>query len=110
MATEFMTRDEQLHWVDVAKKMTGMREAESNEKGIYQNIALQLSYIAECIANRESTRDKLADVNIGQLSVQFFDGVDDAYSSQLKRVYFIVDHLRRGLKVPKIDETGNVIN
>lgn len=104
-----MSNIEQLHCVKVAIDLTNQRLSKGANKELYEYILNQLNYIDECINDKSVERDKLAEVNIGQLAVREFEPVDSEYSEALKKAYFIVHYMKSGLKVPSLDEHGNII-
>jgi len=104
-----MTLAEQENSLSLAIDATNQRiESAPSESSIYEYILNQLIYIQSCLLDKSEDREKLHDVNIGALAVREFDGVDDQYSLLLKKVFFIVSYMQRGLKVPSLDEQGNI--
>lgn len=109
MADKFMSIEQQQLWIDAAVNLTQLKLRNSSSKELYEYILNQLMYIRERLEDRTLSRDKLADINIGHLAVREFEDSDQEYSESLKRAYFIVHHMKIGLKVPLLDENGNVI-
>ncbi|HGE6030307.1 TPA: immunity protein Tsi6 family protein [Vibrio cholerae] len=104
-----MTNEKKLLWVSEAKSLTENRiEKDPSRLNLYKVIFNQLEYVEKCIAGEVKTKSKLQDVNLGQLAVVEFEGRDDIYSNKLKDVYFIVHYMKKGLKVPELDNDGNV--
>ncbi|WP_339527287.1 immunity protein Tsi6 family protein [Pseudomonas sp. EA_35y_Pfl2_R111] len=93
-----------------ALRATDKRMNEKVDGEIYSFIRNQLEYIEKCVRDKNVDRSKLRDVSIGQLAVKEFESVDDEYSECLKRAYYVAYHIQGGLKVPRLDKKGNIIN
>lgn len=107
--SNFMTLAEQEDLVSIAIDETNQRIKSTLVDGkIYEYILNQLIYIQSCIRDKSKDRSELHNVNIGALAVREFDGVDESYSVVLQNVFFIVSYMKRGLKVPVLDEQGNI--
>ena len=108
MASRFMTIEQQQLWIEAAINLTSIRISNGGNKELYNYIQNQLDYINSCLNDKSYPRDKLSDINIGQLAVREFEGVDDEFAQALKRVYFITHYMMEGLKVPLLDDNGNI--
>ena len=108
MTNSFMTLAEQESLLSLTVDATNQRKKSTPESDIYEYILNQLTYIQSCLSNRSEDRSKLHEVNLGRIAVRDFEGIDEEYSVLLKKVFFIVHHMRNGLKVPLLDEQGNI--
>jgi len=109
MANKYMTVAEQINWIDVAITLTVKRINTTNDVDLYNMILCQLEYILSCLNDNGSSRGRLSDINIGQLAVREFEQNDEEYCDALKKSYFIVHYMMGGLKVPVIDNRGNIV-
>ncbi|MGF1731255.1 immunity protein Tsi6 family protein [Photobacterium kasasachensis] len=110
MANRFMTLNQQQLWINTAIDLTRERlGSDSQNSDLYNYILNQLEYIGECIRDKSLSRERLSDVNVGQLAVREFESIDREYSNSLKKVYFIVHYMKEGNKVPLLDESGNIV-
>ena len=103
----YMSTEEQLKYVSKTIDITNKRKKSDDD--IYSFILNQLFYIKSCLLDKNIDRIRLKNVNIGTLAVREFDD-DLEYSKLLKRVYFIVYYIQDGLKVPRLDDNGNIVN
>lgn len=109
MIDKFMSIEQQQMWIDAAIKLTELNLRSGSNDKLYEYILNQLTYVRDRLVDRSLPRDKLHEVNIGHLAIREFEGRDQEYSEALKRAYFIVDHMKRGLKIPLLDTNGNVM-
>jgi hypothetical protein len=102
--------EQQKQCIASAVKLTEERMgSDSAKNSLYEYIHNQLTYISSCLEDKSYSREKLADVNLGRLSVREFEGKDDEYADLLKRAFFIVHYIRKGTRVPLLDKDGNIV-
>lgn len=106
---EYMSQKDKENLISYAIDATrSRRRAEKGSVSIFEYIENQLLYVQNCIVDKSTDRSRLHNVNIGMLAIREFEGVDDSYSLALKKAFFVVSYMKRGLKVPAIDELGNI--
>ncbi|WP_264408306.1 immunity protein Tsi6 family protein [Vibrio owensii] len=110
MTTKFMTEHQKLELISEALCFTNKRLSENgSDIKVYELVNMQLMYIKECLLDTTVSRNRLHDINLGHIAITKLDG-DVEYASLLKKVYFVVSYMKRGLKVPLLDEDGNCID
>lgn len=110
MTTKFMTERQKLELISEALCFTNKHLSEGcRDAKVYELVSMQLMYIKECLLDTTVPRNRLHDVSLGHIAITKLDG-DVEYASLLKKVYFVVSYMKRGLKVPLFDEDGNFID
>jgi hypothetical protein len=82
-----------------AKKIVLQRLKSAPNYVIFQSIDAQLDYIKDLIDGKTSDRSKLKDVNVGLYAIREFEESDPEFAKQLKKIQFIADRIKKGLKV-----------
>jgi hypothetical protein len=111
-ATNFQSREDQLLCIDNAIDAARSRADKSiNTKlsGMYSSLLNQLQYVKHCIEDAGIDRSRLHDISVGHIAIREFEESDPEFAATLKRAYFICYYKSQGLKVPCIDESGNII-
>ena len=66
---------------------------------MYDSIVQQLLFLRDLIEGKEKDRAKLWDMTFGMYAGKEFDHSDELFFERLSDAWFIVDQIRRGLKV-----------
>jgi hypothetical protein len=66
---------------------------------MYVSIQRQLSYVREVISGKNEDRSRLKDIIVGHYAVREIGDEDPELADLLKKVQYIVDQTRKGLKV-----------
>ncbi|OUF39259.1 hypothetical protein AZZ64_001955 [Enterobacter cloacae] len=66
---------------------------------MYDSIVQQLLFLRDLIEGKEKDKAKLWEMTFGMYAVKEFDNSDELFFERLSDAWFIVDQIRRGLKV-----------
>jgi len=66
---------------------------------MYDSIVQQLLFLWDLIEGKEKDKAKLWEMTFGMYAVKEFDNSDELFFERLSDAWFIVDQIRRGLKV-----------
>ncbi|CAM6318251.1 immunity protein Tsi6 family protein [Enterobacter intestinihominis] len=66
---------------------------------MYDSIVQQLLFLRDLIEGKEKDKAKLWKMTFGMYAVKEFDNCDELFFERLSDAWFIVDQIRRGLKV-----------
>ena len=66
---------------------------------MYDSIVQQLLFLLDLIEGKEKDKAKLWEMTFGMYAVKEFDNSDELFFDRLSDAWFIVDQIRRGLKV-----------
>ncbi|ENR0235021.1 immunity protein Tsi6 family protein [Enterobacter bugandensis] len=66
---------------------------------MYDSIVQQLLFLWDLIEGKEKDKAKLWEMTFGMYAVKEFDNSDKLFFERLSDAWFIVDQIRRGLKV-----------
>ncbi|MBE4813460.1 hypothetical protein IM314_21830 [Enterobacter cloacae complex sp. P42RS] len=66
---------------------------------MYDSIVQQLLFLWDLIEGKEKDKAKLWEMTFGMYAVKEFDNSDELLFERLSDAWFIVDQIRRGLKV-----------
>jgi len=66
---------------------------------IYDSIVQQLLFLRDLIEGKEKDKAKLWKMTFGMYAAKEFDNSDELFFERLSDAWFIVDQIRRGLKV-----------
>ncbi|UAY64583.1 hypothetical protein K9O83_13110 [Enterobacter bugandensis] len=66
---------------------------------MYDSIVQQLLFLWDLIEGKEKDKAKLWEMTFGMYAVKEFDNSDELFFERLADAWFIVDQIRRGLKV-----------
>ncbi|MFZ5230777.1 immunity protein Tsi6 family protein [Enterobacter bugandensis] len=66
---------------------------------MYDSIVQQLLFLLDLIEGKEKDKAKLWEMTFGMYAVKEFDNSDELFFERLSDAWFIVDQIRRGLKV-----------
>lgn len=66
---------------------------------MYDSIVQQLLFLWDLIEGKEKDKAKLWEMKFGMYAVKEFDNSDELFFERLSDAWFIVDQIRRGLKV-----------
>ncbi|MEG6357349.1 immunity protein Tsi6 family protein [Enterobacter bugandensis] len=66
---------------------------------MYDSIVQQLLFLWDLIEGKEKDKAKLWEMTFGMYAVKEFDNSDELFFERLSDTWFIVDQIRRGLKV-----------
>ena len=66
---------------------------------MYDSIVQQLLFLWDIIEGKEKDKAKLWEMTFGMYAVKEFDNSDELFFERLSDAWFIVDQIRRGLKV-----------
>lgn len=75
------------------------RDPQSPLLQMYDSIVQQLFFLRDLIEGKEKDRAKLWDMTFGMYAGKEFDHSDELFFERLSEAWFIVDQIRRGLKV-----------
>ena len=75
------------------------RDPQSPLLQMYDSIVQQLLFLRDLIEGKEKDRAKLWDMTFGMYAGKEFDHSDELFFERLSDAWFIVDQIRRGLKV-----------
>lgn len=75
------------------------RDPQSPLLQMYDSIVQQLLFLRDLIEGKEKDRAKLWDMTFGMYAGKEFDHSDELFFEMLSDAWFIVDQIRRGLKV-----------
>jgi len=82
-----------------AAALMAQRLAAAPAFDLFESIAAQLAYLEGLADGTNTDRSLLSKVNVGLLAVREFEESDPDLATALKRVQFIADQMRKGLKV-----------
>ena len=95
-----------LNYVDKALILAKKRYAEVKNLNphapllqMYDSIVQQLLFLRDLIEGKEKDKAKLWKMTFGMYAVKEFDNCDELFFERLSDAWFIVDQIRRGLKV-----------
>ena len=95
-----------LNYVEKALTLAEKRYAEVRNCNLhspvlqmYDSIVQQLLFLRDLIEGKEKDRAKLWDMTFGMYAGKEFDHSDELFFERLSDAWFIVDQIRRGLKV-----------
>ena len=66
---------------------------------MYDSIVQQLLFLQDLIEGKENDKAKLWKMTFGMYAAKEFDNSDELFFERLSDVWFIVEQIRRGLKV-----------
>lgn len=66
---------------------------------MYDSIVQQLLFLWDLIEGKDKDKAKLWEMTFGMYAVKEFDNSDELFFERLSDAWFIVDQIRRGLKV-----------
>jgi hypothetical protein len=66
---------------------------------VFESISAQLIYLESLADSANQDRSSLGKINVGLYAVREFEEADPDLATALKRVQFIADQMRKGLKV-----------
>lgn len=66
---------------------------------MYDSIVQQLLFLRDLIEGKEKDKTKLWKITFGMYAAKEFDNSDELFFERLSDAWFIVDQIRRGLKV-----------
>ncbi|MGG7522481.1 immunity protein Tsi6 family protein [bacterium BS0013] len=75
------------------------RDPQSPLLQMYDSIVQQLSFLRDLIEGKEKDKAKLWKMTFGMYAAKEFDNSDELFFERLSDAWFIVDQIRRGLKV-----------
>ena len=75
------------------------RDPQSPLLQMYDSIVQQLLFLRDLIEGKEKDKAKLWKMTFGMYAVKEFDNCDELFFERLSDAWFIVDQIRRGLKV-----------
>lgn len=75
------------------------RDPQSPLLQMYDSIVQQLSFLCDLIEGKEKDKAKLWNMTFGMHAGKEFDNSDELFFERLSDAWFIVDQIRRGLKV-----------
>ncbi|MBE3470277.1 hypothetical protein IM267_16900, partial [Enterobacter cloacae complex sp. P15RS] len=95
-----------LNYVEKALSLAKKRYAEVKNQDphsrllqMYDSIVQQLLFLRDLIEGKEKDKAKLWKMTFGMYAVKEFDNSDELFFERLSDAWFIVDQIRRGLKV-----------
>ena len=75
------------------------RDPQSPLLQMYDSIVQQLLFLRDLIEGKEKDKAKLWKMTFGMYAAKEFDNSDELFFERLSDAWFIVDQIRRGLKV-----------
>lgn len=95
-----------LDYVDKALSLSQKRYAEVRKSNpqrpllqMYDSTVQQLLFLRDLIEGKEKDKAKLWKMTFGMYAAKEFDNSDELFFERLSDAWFIVDQIRRGLKV-----------
>lgn len=85
--------------VEKAKNIIESRLREAPDFTLYQSISAQIDYVGEIVLGDNKDKARLKDINVGVYAVREFEESDSELAQELKKIQFIADKLKKGLKV-----------
>ncbi|MBL4608439.1 MAG: hypothetical protein JKY01_11515 [Pseudomonadales bacterium] len=82
-----------------AKQIIRSRLKSAPDYTIFQSIDAQLNYMQELLDGKISDRGKLKEINVGLYAIREFEESDPELAKELKSVQYIVDRMKKGLKI-----------
>lgn len=82
-----------------AKKLSENRLQSAPDFKAFQSIDNQLQYLQDLVSGKITDRSKIKEINVGLYAIREFEESDPEFSSYLKKVQYIAERIRKGLKV-----------
>lgn len=82
-----------------AKELVQKRLGAAPDFTIFQSIDAQLDYIIGLLDGNISDRSQLKNVNVGLYAIREFEESDPEFAKELKKIQYIADKMRKGLKI-----------